>query len=123
MASSDVDASPTNAALDPDLERSLEVLKEEVKALADLVIILWRTKGPSSNFRFYFQKERFEDKADLEAYIRKRIPDANVIAAIEEGRLCGYGFFTCGNPLDALKLGRVEWSRSGQHDVIMPERT
>jgi hypothetical protein len=114
IASSDNDPSKVQS-----LERSIEALQERVKALTDLVLILWRTKGPSGNFRLYFRKELFPDKSDLEVYIKERIPDANVIPAVEDGKLAGYAFFTCDDPLDAPKLGKVEWSHSGQHDVIM----
>jgi hypothetical protein len=102
------------------LREMVNSLRDEVKAVSTFIAILWKTNGPSGDFRFYFPQRRFSKASEVEAYVKAKVPTTtSFTAATEDGRLVGYAFFTCSEPLDAVDLGKVEWSRSGQHDVIM----
>ena len=102
------------------LEVRVAGLEQDIKVLTEFITILWKTKGPAGNFLCYFSPGRFRNQAEVEAHLQKSAPTSRgVIAAEEDGILQGYAFFTCDNPLDALALGKVEWSPSGQHDVIL----
>jgi hypothetical protein len=96
-------------------------LHQELKVLGGYVSVLWQTTGPSGNFRIYFPVDRFGDKTELEEYITTKAPGAHVIAPIEDGKLAGWAYFTCDNALNAMELGKVRWSLSGQHDVFLRE--